>query len=71
MNRSEVINTRTVYRDKRMNRIMIMNRCKIIIGRKATNRCITMNRHNNENHRRISNFYHTYTYIVTRNGPAI
>jgi len=70
MNRSE-ISTRTVYRGRIMNRIMITSRCKILKGRKTLNRCITMNRRNNENRRRVSKFYHTYTYIVYRTGPAV
>jgi len=49
---------------------MIVSRCKIK-GRKTMNRCITMNRHNNENRKRVSNFYYTYTYIVSRTGPAL
>jgi hypothetical protein len=70
MNRSEIINTRTVYRGRRKNKIMIVSKCKTIKGR-TMNRCITINRHNNENRRRVSNFCHTYTYILTRTGPTI
>jgi hypothetical protein len=68
---SEIISTRKVYRGRRMNRIMIMGWCRTIKGRRTMNRCITISRHNNEKRRKVSNFYNTHTYIVTRTGPAM
>jgi len=44
-----------------MNRIMITSRCKTIKGR-TMNRCITINRHKNDNCRRVSNLSYLHLY---------